>query len=617
LIRESIDEGPVLGDGIAESLQQMPADEFFLKHMWPNMDGFAARMDVFYQDARAKYYQTVKGRNIKFHDPSNIDPDWKLKQFAMLVIKGATVHGKGAAEFWIAGPLCDGSHLQGADFGKHMDINTFHAIAEALPFMWGHESLWYKDKRDVPWQIFTPFIDAWNDKAKKLMSEYNILIMDETFIAWCPKTTKLGGLPNYSYELRKPRGLGTMLKDIAEAVIGLLINTDPVMSPSVQDKKKFSQRLLQSPDAVANAVHQPHVAEVLRQAYYSKLLQQKNPFCGGDAWFGSVAACLALKLEEVYFDDGSRKPMGIDSTFVVKNNTSCFPRGPLHAVLKARYPKQMIGHWVVMTTRIKGVDLIAMAYAWSNNDVAYIISTFGNTSACKEDYISNEKNTAFDGVNDTKTCQRPDLYDTLFRMLPTIDAINNLRQYTLQLESNWPTKNCWTKLLISFMGHSVINQQRLLAYQHPLIPGRDMTAIDMATSIASGTLLKVLKRKVLPRALCDSAATAPKLKRVCDSNGTTRKSLTKKQREQHGRNVGTSKQLTCFICKKYESKYAYTGACCPKCGTAICMQNRGRSMTCYMEHLNSGDDGIRCNGVKKVVFPFSSRSDFYVDNKKK
>ena len=66
-----------------------------------------------------------------------------------------------------------------------------------------------------------------------------MLIMDETFIAWCPKMTKLGGLPNYSYEPREPKGLGTMLKDIAEAVIGILLYTDPYMAPSGQDKKKL------------------------------------------------------------------------------------------------------------------------------------------------------------------------------------------------------------------------------------------------------------------------------------------------------------------------------------------------------------------------------------------
>jgi len=389
----------------------------------------------------------VKGRSIKFHDAANEDPDWKMKQFVLLTVKGATVHGRGCGEFWIAGKLCDNSTLEGADFGKYMDVNMYHAIADALPYMWGDQSLWYKDRRDVPWQIFTPFLDAWNAKQKSLLSEFSIAIMDETFIAWCPKTTKLGGLPNYSYEPRKPKGLGTMLKDMAEAIIGLMLFMDPCMAPSVQDKKKFSNRLSQSPDAVANAVHAPHVAEVLRQVYYAGLHKQKHRFCGGDAWFGSVAACLALKLEEVEDEDGNMVPLDIDSAFVVKNNTSCFPRGPLHSLLKARYPKRMMGHWVVFKATIKGVHFRAMAYAWSNNDIAYILSTFGNTSPCRDDYISNEANTAYDGVNDTKTCPRPDIYDILFRLLPAIDGINNVRQYGLQLEGSWPTKSCWTKLL--------------------------------------------------------------------------------------------------------------------------------------------------------------------------
>jgi len=601
LLRESIDEGPTLKEDVAWALQHLPMDEFFLKYVWPDMDGMAARLDQYYQDARAKYYKTVAGRRITFHDANNKDPDWKLKQFVLLTIKGASVHGKGIGEFWLAGKLSEGSVLEGADFGKYMDVNTYRAIADALPFMWGDESLWYKDRRDVPWQIFTPFIEAWNNKQKALMSGYNMLIMDETFIAWCPKTTKLGGLPNYSYEPRKPKGLGTMLKDIAEAVIGVLLYTDPSMAPSVQDKKKFSNRLSQSPDAVSNAVHAPHVAEVLRQVYYTDLHKQKNPFVGGDAWFGSVAACLALKLEKVEDEDGTNKPMDINSAFVVKNNTSCFPRGPLHAVLKARYPKRMIGHWVVFTTEIKGVSLIAMAYAWSNNDIAYMISTFGNTSACKDDYISNEKNTAFDGLNDTKTCERPDVYDVLFKFLPAIDSINNTRQYGLQLETNWPTKNCWTKLLVAFMGHSVVNHQRLLAYQYPCVPGKDMTVVDMATSISCGALLKTIRRKILPRSLQTNVASLP-LKRLADNNGLSSKQLTKKQRDA-GRSVGTAKQNTCFICKKYHSKCSWTSGCCVKCGTVVCMKDRGRPMSCTWN--------IRCNGIKQTVFPVTSRAPDY------
>ena len=343
-LREKLDDGPKFADEIDSAPQEMPMDEFFLQHLWPSMDGFAARMDECYKDPRARHCRTASSKKTKFHDDTNEDPDWRMKQFALLLIKGATVHGRGASEFWIAGKLCEGSNLDCADFGQCMNVNLFRAMLNALPFMWGEKALWHKDRCDIPWAIFTLFVEAWNEKQKKLLSQHNILIMDETFVAWCPKTTKLGSLPNYSCEPRKPKGLGTVSKDICEAVIGLLTHADPVMAPSIQDKKKFSNRLSHSPDAVAHAVHQPHVAEVLRQVWYTNLHKQRHPFCGGDAWFGSVAACLALKLEEVEEEDGAMVPMGINSAFVVKNNTSCFPRGPLHAVLKARCPKRMIGH---------------------------------------------------------------------------------------------------------------------------------------------------------------------------------------------------------------------------------------------------------------------------------
>ena len=258
----------------------------------------------------------------------------------------------------------------------------------------------------------------------------------------------------------------------------------------------------------------------------------------------------------------------------------------------------------------KGVNLIAMACAWSNNDVAYCISTFGNTSSCKDYCIGHEANTSFDGVNDTKSIPRPDLHDILFRLLPSIDSINNQRQYGLQLETNWPTKSCWTKLLVAFMGHSVVNHQRIMSYKYPGIPGKDMTILDTATSIAAGKTLKRIKRKILPRPLRQSAVKAVPLKRLSNANGIATKQITKKQRTG-GRNVGTSIQLTCFICKKYQSKYSYTSSCCPKCGTAVCMKDRGRPLSCYLEHLNTGDDNIRCNGIKRTVFPATSRSTHF------
>ena len=187
-----------------------------------------------------------------------------------------------------------------------------------------------------------------------------------------------------------------MLQDAKEVVTGLVIYTDPVMAPSVQDRKTFGDTKSQSPEfGGRNVPHAPHVAEVLRQAYHSNL--KDGDWLGGDAWFGSVAAALALKLEPVVYvneqtGEESRRKLNVDSTFVIKNNLNLYPKGPLLAVLRARHPKRMAGHWVTFHTVIDGVKLLAVAYAWSNSDITYILSTVGNTTACKDPYVSYDPN---------------------------------------------------------------------------------------------------------------------------------------------------------------------------------------------------------------------------------
>ena len=167
-----------------------------------------------------------------------------MKQGVLLLIKGCKVNGTGIEQYWRSGKLDSG--LEAADFGKHFEVNEFKAFVAALPFMWSDKAHWYRDKRDKPWNVFLPFIEAWNNKQQSLFDEHHLCVMDETMVAWVPKTSKLGGLPNYTLEPRKPTPLGTMLKDTAEVKTGLLIYTDPLMSPSVQDCKPFSQERLQS-----------------------------------------------------------------------------------------------------------------------------------------------------------------------------------------------------------------------------------------------------------------------------------------------------------------------------------------------------------------------------------
>eukprot|EP00957_Ditylum_brightwellii_P145175 11057528-Ditylum_brightwellii.AAC.1 len=56
---------------------------------------------------------------------------------------------------------------------------------------------------------------------------------------WRPKTSKLGGLPNITYEAHKPVELGTMFKNGMECVSGIFKYQDIIQAPEVQQRKKY------------------------------------------------------------------------------------------------------------------------------------------------------------------------------------------------------------------------------------------------------------------------------------------------------------------------------------------------------------------------------------------
>lgn len=47
----------------------------------------------------------LRDRKIQFHDGNNKDPDWKLKQAVLIVVKGCLVVGLGVEQCWASGLL--------------------------------------------------------------------------------------------------------------------------------------------------------------------------------------------------------------------------------------------------------------------------------------------------------------------------------------------------------------------------------------------------------------------------------------------------------------------------------------------------------------------------------
>ena len=57
--------------------------------------------------------------------------------------------------------------------------------------------------------------------------------------AWCTKTSKLGIIPNISYEPRKPITLGTMFKNGIEFISGMFTFQDIFQGSEKQQQKHY------------------------------------------------------------------------------------------------------------------------------------------------------------------------------------------------------------------------------------------------------------------------------------------------------------------------------------------------------------------------------------------
>ena len=194
------------------------------------------------------------------------------------------------------------------NFGQHMSINYFKCFMAGAPYLFCEEKHWCIDKRDRPWDIFLPCMNNYNEKRRSLI-KIVLLMMDESMLGWRPKTSKLGGLPNYAFEPRKPIPLGAMLRNCAECHSGCVVHQDVVQSPEIQSQKKYHADKSFMPDGTPITAH---AAEVLRQVEGARVIE--DGWVGGDAWFGSLHSSVELI-----------KRLGVNSTFIIKTNKSFFP----------------------------------------------------------------------------------------------------------------------------------------------------------------------------------------------------------------------------------------------------------------------------------------------------
>jgi hypothetical protein len=575
-------------------------DLIFFDHFFPSVKGHGKIMDDYFDNRNALMYITVQREKIKFHDATAEDPDWLVRKCYLLLIAAASEVENGVENLWKRGP--SGGRREYPDFGQYAPINTFKAFRISAPMCWCHKIHWYKDKRDRPWVIFEECLASFNQKRSNLVRSA-LLMLDESMSGWRPKTSRLGGLPNYTFEPRKPILLGTMLRNGVECTSGVLVFQDIVQPPEVQARKAYQgvvSSLPNQPDIVA------HTAEVLRQVEGAGL--EEGGWVGGDAWFGSMMSTVETKIR-----------LKVDSTWIIKNNQTYYPMRALHAVLSARHGTRPAGHWVVFRTEISGVKLFALCYAWSQRGISYFLSTCGSTKASPRPYLTHFED-EFGGVQ-YKEIPRPEICEFLYEFLPLIDEHNKQRQSLLNLEKSWPTKDCWFRLLTTLLGMSCVDFHRWYRHEKLNQSGFSETEetevgiVKFSDKICSAITSRVAYR---PRINLYSSE-EEMLERITDESGEKRRAVTDKEREK-GRKSGCAKRQNCWICRKYlnpdgGTTYQVTSWRCKACGMPLCKDDRsgvnapcgGRQMSCGLEHTTTNDRLVGCSNA------YSTRDHFPKD----
>jgi hypothetical protein len=419
-------------------------DKLFFEKMMPCVACHALTIDRYFQDPHADMHLTVKNDGIKFHDPEAEDSDSQVKHCGILLITSASETENGADNIWKSGKT-SGRRCY-AYFGQYCMINMFKAFWAAAPFCRSDEEHWYTDKRDIPWEMIVPCIKAFSKRHNELFTT-NLLVLDESMSGWRPKTSKYGGIPNYTLEPCKPVPLGTMLRNGVDATNVILAYQDVVQFSKIQKQKDYHDENSHLPNGVEI---NDHCAETLRQAEGVNVVE--GGWIGGDAWFGSVMMAVELK-----------KRLNLNSTFIINDNIRLYPTKALHGILRSRFGDKAAGHWIVMTTTIAGVKLATIAYAWSQRGMSYFLSTCGSTSPSSIMYQSNFEDEF--GNMDLKMLPRPQVCHFLYEYLPLIDEHNKHHQYVFHLEKKWRTKDCWFCLLVTLTGICVANMHHLYRQQ--------------------------------------------------------------------------------------------------------------------------------------------------------
>jgi len=171
-------------------------------------------------------------------------------------------------------------------YGAYMQLRRFEQIKHFFHSAFSDisRSVEASDHHD-PWWPIIYMVEGFNANRKTTVSASFKKTLDEIMSGYRPRTSKLGGLPNISFILRKPRPLGTEFKVTCCSTTGMMLDVEiqrgktgmPHMYPENIPLGATTACTLRQVQACQRAGQPTEGAEALK----------RNLFYG-DSWFASV-----------------------------------------------------------------------------------------------------------------------------------------------------------------------------------------------------------------------------------------------------------------------------------------------------------------------------------------
>ena len=296
-----------------------------------------------------------------------------------------------------------------------------------------------------PWWRVRGIVDAYNENRERNIAPGFVKVLDESMSAWCPQTTKTGGLPAISFVLRKPEPLGTELKVKADAETKINLKLE------IQEGKEAMQA--KGPHhlgATAACTHR------LAAGKYGPDDSQRSLLIA-DSWFGTYQCALNLFLF-----------YGIEAVLCIKTGHRCTPKSQLEEVMK-HWPA---GSYAVLTHTATGVgvdgeeadvDLVFVGYKYNCKKTLFFLMT-KDAGSTKPDplqpYIAKFPDQ--NGNLRARAVPRCACLSNYFINSNCIDSHNHRHQHELAMEKKWILRTDdagWFRITTTVLGMTLVDAQ--------------------------------------------------------------------------------------------------------------------------------------------------------------